>query len=262
MFGLSLREYIELKYGLQIPSVSLETILHDHTQLAFNIIEQLDTRELKILRLFQDYLKNGYYPYFQQFEAIEEFYMTLEQNLHTTLESDLVAIYPHLSGNSIKKIKQLVSYLAQAVPVTPNWQTIRNITEIGDDRTIKTYFKYLEDAHIICSLGAATDKMKRLEHPEKVFLANPNQLYAFATRHPNQGTLRETFFLSNIRPKHHVTSAKNTDFLVDDKHYFEIGGKNKRSDQIKGQANACLALDDIEHGTANRIPLWLLGFLY
>lgn len=262
MYGLSFREFIELKYGILIPSISLEKILVEHTRLAFSITEKLEAHQLKILRLFQDYLEYGYYPYFQQFESVVEFYMTLEQNLHTTLESDLVAIYPHLSGNSIKKMKQLVTYLAQTVPFTPNWQTIKKITEIGDDRTVKTYFKYLEDAHIISSCKAATDKMKRLEQTEKVFLANPNQLYALASRHPNRGTLRETFFLSNLRPKHRVAAAKNTDFLVDDKHYFEVGGKNKGSEQIKGQANAYLALDDIEHGTANRIPLWLLGFLY
>jgi hypothetical protein len=104
--------------------------------------------------------------------------------------------------------------------------------------------------------------MKRLEDPEKIFLANTNQLYAFATAHPNIGTVRETFFLSNLRPIHNVTMAKNTDFLVDQKYSFEVGGKNKTSEQIKDCERAYLALDDIEHGTKARVPLWLFGFLY
>jgi len=42
------------------------------------------------------------------------------------------------------------------------------------------------------------------------------------------------------------------DFLVEGKYTFEIGGKNKSFNQIK----------DLEIGFANKIPLWLFGFLY
>lgn len=253
LYGLSFHEFIELKYGLELPTYKLEEILSRHTEIAFGMIGQLEGRKLKILKLFKEYLEYGYYPYFRLFESIAEFKMTIEQNLHTTLESDLVAIYPHLTGNSVKKIKQLVIYLTQAVPFTPNWQTIKKITDIGDDRTLKAYFKYLEDASIISTLLSG-----------KIFLANTNQLFAFASAHPNIGTVRETFFLSNLRPLHTVTAARETDFLVDQTYSFEVGGKkkNKKLDQIKGQKEGYLAVDDIEHGVGSRIPLWLFGFLY
>ncbi len=136
------------------------------------------------------------------------------------------------------------------------------MTDIGDDRTLKTYFKYLEDAYIIAAIESGTEKMKRIEDPEKIFLANSNQLYAFAAMHPNEGTLRETFFLSSLRPLHQVATTKNVDFLVDRKHYFEVGGKNKGSRQLKEHDEGYLAVDDIEHGAERRIPLWLFGFLY
>lgn len=262
MFGLSLREFIGIKYGLDFSAYSLEEILLGHTQLAYGIIEKLETKQLKILKLFGEYVEYGYYPYFKTFESIDEFKITIEQNLHTTLESDLVAIYPHLTGNSIKKIKQLIIYLAQAVPFIPNWQMIKKITDIGDDRTLKTYFKYLQDASIIQMLESGSDKIKKIEDPEKIFLANPNQLYAYCSLHPNMGTVRETFFLSALRPYYNTAATKNTDFIVDHKHYFEVGGKNKGSKQIKGLDNGYLALDDIEHGAEKRIPLWLFGFLY
>jgi uncharacterized protein len=262
MFGLSLREFIELKYDLQLPVYTLDEILTNHTNLAMRVTDQLAEQKLRILKLFREYLEYGYYPYFRQFQSITEFKMTVEQNLHTTLESDLVAIYPHLTGNSIKKIKQLVTYLAQAVPFTPNWQAIKNITEIADDRTVKTYFKYLEDALIITSLGSSSTKMKQLEDPEKIYLANPNQLFAFAFISPNIGNLRETFFLSSLRPFHHVSTTSNTDFVLDKKIYVEVGGKNKDHKQIRSYDKGYLALDDIELGTGKRIPLWLFGFLY
>lgn len=262
MFGLSLREFIGLKYGLEISAFSLEEILSGHTKLAFSIIQQLGSQNLKILKLFGEYLEYGYYPYFRAFESIDEFKMTVEQNLHTTLESDLVAIYPHLTGNSIKKIKQLIIYLAQTVPFTPNWQAIKKITDIGDDRTLKTYFNYLQDASIIQGLQSASDKMKRMEVPEKIFLANTNQLYAYCSIHPNIGTIRETFFLSSLRPLYDITTARNTDFVVEKKCFFEVGGKNKGPKQLRHHDNGYLALDDIEHGVDKRIPLWLFGFLY
>ncbi len=43
---------------------------------------------------------------------------------------------------------------------------------------------------------------------------------------------------------------------------FEIGGRNKGFEQIKGIPNSYLAIDDIEIGIGKKIPLWLFGFLY
>jgi predicted AAA+ superfamily ATPase len=262
MYGLSFREFIELKYKIELSSYKLDEILSEHSKISIAVLKQLEVKKLKILKLFKEYLEYGYYPYFLDFEAIEEFKLTVEQNLHTTLESDLVAIYPHLTGNSIKKIKQLVIYLSQAVPFTPNWQAIKKITEIGDDRTVKTYFKYLEDASIITTLSSGSQKMKSLEDTEKIFLSNTNQLFAFGTRHPNIGTLRETFFISNLRPMYDVSLARSTDFLVDQKYFVEVGGKNKTSEQVRNIERSFFALDEIEHGVKGRIPLWLFGFLY
>jgi hypothetical protein len=50
--------------------------------------------------------------------------------------------------------------------------------------------------------------------------------------------------------------------MVNDKYLFEIGGKNKNFLQIKDIKDSFLALDDIEIGFKNKIPLWLFGFLY
>jgi hypothetical protein len=60
---------------------------------------------------------------------------------------------------------------------------------------------------------------------------------------------------------HSVTYADQTDFCIDGKYYFEIGGKNKTTRQIKNLNNADLALDNPATGFRNEIPLWLFGFL-
>lgn len=261
MYGLSLREFIELKYQLQLPTFHLDEMLKSHTTHAFDIIDLLRKKNLKILKIFKDYLQQGYYPYFREFELSNEFKITLEQNLHTTIESDLVAIYPYLTGNSVKKIKQLIAYIAESVPFTPNWRKIKQIIQIGDDRTLKTYFKYLEDAYVIRMLEIQTSRLKRLELPEKIFLSNPNQLYTL-TAQPNIGNLRETFFLSMLTPGHQMTGARNADFCINGDMFIEIGGKNKDFSQLHDLEKGFLGVDDIEHGAGKRIPLWLFGFLY
>ena len=62
--------------------------------------------------------------------------------------------------------------------------------------------------------------------------------------------------------QHTLKIPQKGDFLVDDKMLFEIGGKNKNFSQIKNIKNSFLAIDDIEIGFGNRIPLWIFGFLY
>jgi len=76
------------------------------------------------------------------------------------------------------------------------------------------------------------------------------------------GTIRETFFESQLNVAHHLRLPPNGDFLVDEKYIFEIGGKNKSAKQIKNLPESFTVLDDIENGVFNQIPLWLFGFLY
>jgi 5'(3')-deoxyribonucleotidase len=52
------------------------------------------------------------------------------------------------------------------------------------------------------------------------------------------------------------------DYLIDDLYVFEVGGASKTFKQIKDIPNSYLALDEIEFGTGNIIPLYLFGFLY
>jgi len=190
------------------------------------------------------------------------YYLLVEQNLHTTIESDLVAIYPSLTGNRVRKIKQLLSFIARSVPFTPNWSKLKSILEIGDLRTLKTYFKYLEDAEVVQTVPKATKKMQKLEAPEKIYLNNPNQMYALSYDQHNTGTVRETFFLNMLSTRHEVTLPMRGDFLVENLYLFEIGGRKKSFHQLEKNENAYLACDDIESGIGAKIPLWLFGFLY
>jgi hypothetical protein len=76
------------------------------------------------------------------------------------------------------------------------------------------------------------------------------------------GTIRETFFHSQVRVLHDIKLSQNGNFLVDGKYTFKIGGKSKKIKQIQELADAYIVSDDIEKGAFNQIPLWIFGFLY
>ena len=259
MKGMSFREFIEMKMGMELEPFSLEKILKEHQPIAQNITDKLAEKNEKILPLFKAYLEIGYYPYYFEYNNKEQFYMALEQNIHTTIESDLLAVYPSLTGNSIKKLKSLLKVISASVPFVPDMKKLKNIIGVGDERTLKNYLKYLEDAGLIKMLMKHSKGLASIEKPEKIYLDNTNLLF---TSKAEVGTVRETFFMNQLSKEHVLIAPKNGDFLVDDNLIFEVGGKNKSFKQIKDMQNFFVASGEIERGFGNKIPLWLFGFLY
>ena len=263
MYGMSFREYIGMNRSIYFDSLTLDAIVTGHQQAACAIVEELEKNGLKVLALFKEYLECGYYPYFLEYEDKTQFYMTLDQNIHATLEGDLLAIHQSLNGASIRKIKKLLSIISSLVPFTPDMKQLKTLLGIGDERTLKTYLKYLEDAGVIMTISRSGKGLRELEKPEKVYLNNPNLYHALAgDKAPGIGAMRETFFLNMLGVNHSVSVPVKGDFLVNDEITFEVGGKNKDSSQIQNTENAWLALDNIEIGQGIRIPLWLFGYLY
>jgi len=259
MWGMSFREFIEMSSGIELSVNSLEEILADHVRIAHDVADAL--REKKVLVLFKAYLRHGYYPFFFEDHDEAVFRQLLNQNLHTTLESDLIAVQPALTGNSIKKITKLLQIISTSVPFSPDLTKLTELTEVGDQRTLKTYLKYLEDCGLIMSLSRSGRGLRELEKPEKIYLNNPNLIYSFAPD-SDTGAIRETFFLNMVGTRHSIIAPDRGDFFVDDTYLFEIGGRNKDFSQIKDIKYSFLAVDDIEKGFGKKIPLWLFGFLY
>ena len=259
MKGMSFREFIEIKLNIKLESFKLARLLEEHQTIAQNIIDTLSEQKEHILPLFKEYLSVGYYPYYFEYNNKEQFYMALEQNIHTTIESDLLAIYPSLTGNSIKKLKSLLKVISASVPFIPDMKKLKNIVGVGDERTLKNYLKYLEDAGLIKMLMKSSKGLGSIEKPEKIYLDNSNLLF---TTNADIGTVRETFFMNQLTKEHQLIAPKNGDFLVDEKFTFEVGGKNKSFKQIKDMNHSFVASDEIERGFGNRVPLWLFGYLY
>jgi predicted AAA+ superfamily ATPase len=263
MTGLSFREYIDLVLDISSKPLSLEFILEQHEKSTANIIESVESAGAKILALFKEYLRFGYFPYFQEFKDESIYHITLEQSIHTTIESDLLAVYPELSGRSIQKLKKLLTVISESVPFVPDLKRLKKLVEIGDERTLKNYLKYLEDGGTIILLPKRGTGLKGMAKPEKIYLNNPNQIYAISNKgKENIGNIRETFFAGMLGGIHRISVPKRGDFFVEGSYTFEIGGRNKGFEQIRDIPDSYLAIDDIEMGIGNKIPLWLFGFLY
>ncbi len=263
MDGFSFREYLELRLTLELPVLGVDEVLQGHERHAADVVERLKGKEAKVLALFRDYLQVGYYPYFLEYQDVDLFRMTLEQNVHTAIESDLVALHPSLTGSSIARIKRLLAVIAASVPFTPDFSELRRLLDIADDRTLKTYLGHLEDAGLIMSLRRASSGLRSMGKTEKIYLGDPNQIYALCTAgQANIGNLRETFFCRMVSAVSPVTAAEKGDFMIKGRTVVEVGGRSKTLRQLRGQQATFLAVDDVEIGVGNRIPLWLFGFLY
>ncbi|HOW26294.1 MAG TPA: AAA family ATPase [Bacteroidales bacterium] len=251
--GLSLREYIRFTGGPEFPVLRLQQILHNHRTLAETVWSRI-----KPIQKFNEYLQYGYFPFAS--ENIATYHLRLKEIINIVMETDLPYM-AEIEYSKIDKVKQLLYIISQSVPFKPNMIKLAERTGIARN-TLKNYLRYLAEAGLIHLLYSSSKGISLLTKPEKIYMANPNLLFALAAAQADKGNLRETFFINQLSVDHDVQYPQQGDFLVDDKYIFEVGGRNKKLSQIKGLTDAYLALDDIESGLANHIPLWLFGFLY
>ncbi len=246
MQGLSFREYLQLFHQIAIPTFTLDEILS----------HKVATPQLAHpLPLFFDYLKRGYYP----FALEQDFDLKLMQVINQTLESDIPA-YATMNVSTGRKLKQLMSIVADSVPFKPNMSKISEMLAVSRNN-IADYLLYMEDAGMVSQLRFETKGIRGLGKVDKVYLDNTNLVCNLSKDNPNKGNIRETFFMNQLRVAYPIVSSKIADFTID-AFDFEIGGKNKSSKQINTAANGFVVKDDIETGFLNTIPLWHFGLLY
>lgn len=251
--GLSFREYLSLIKAHDFPIFTLEEILKNNEQISAEIASKI-----KPFEFFDDYLSFGYYPYF--LEGKDDYFNRLNETLNMILEVEL----PMLRGLEIAyipRIKKLLAIIGESAPFIPNITQLA--AKIGISRqTLLIYLKYLEDAKLINQLYKKSRGLSVLEKPEKILMENTNLIELFNGENANTGSRRETFVLNQLLHSHKVDFSEESDFFVDSKYTFEVGGKNKKRKQIQEIPDSYIIADDIEFGTDRRIPIWLLGFMY
>ena len=150
--------------------------------------------------------------------------------------------------------------LANSVPFKPNYSKLSRELEIGRNQ-LPEYIDYLEKTRLFNGLKEKGASDTIIQKVEKLYLNNSNIAYAISDSKPDEGNIRETLFLTWMRETHLVTASKISDFEIDGI-TFEVGGKNKKGQQVKDAAIAYLVKDGIEYAVGNSIPIWMFGFVY
>lgn len=250
--GMSFREYLLYEGLYGISPLSLEDLLENHIDVAMEI-----TSRIKVLSAFERYCMIGYYPFYK--EIRKSFEQRLNGVVNQILESDYPAI-EEVTISTIRKTRKMLMLLAETVPQKVNMSQLFRELETDRNQGLKM-LSVLQRSGLVNLLGDDAKSINKMSKPEKIYLNNTNLMYALTTQ-VNTGTLRETFFLNQMACKHDVCYPQQGDFLIDHKYLFEVGGKGKNFEQIKDIPDSYLAIDGIEIGSRNRIPLWMFGLLY
>ena len=246
MQGLSFREYLILFHQLEVPAYSMEEILHNKVVIP---------HVTHPLPLFHDYLQRGYYPFAQE----RDYEILLRQVVNQTMEVD-IPLYAGMNASTGRKLKKLLSVIAQSVPFKPVMDSIATIVGVSRN-VLPDYFLYMEQAGMIGQLRDDTGGIRGIGKVEKVYLDNTSLAYILGGTATDIGNIRETFFYNQMRVTTDVISSRISDFQIDGR-TFEVGGKNKGKKQLSGASDGYVVKDDIEFGSGNTIPLWAFGLTY
>jgi uncharacterized protein len=251
--GLSFREYLEFQTGAILPQLTLPEILHHNEAIFSNWSDSI-----KPFVWFREYLKTGYYPFFQ--EQPDTYYQKIREITNMILEIEL-PLLRKVEVSYVYRIRQLLNIISQSVPFVPNISALSS--KMGIERsTLLAYLHYLDEVKLCLNLYKEAGGVSKLQKPQKVYLENPNLFYALSGDTGNIGAIRETFFANQVSYRHRIQYSEKGDFRVDDQFTFEIGGANKTRRQIHDLSESRVVADDIEWGRNHKIPLWMFGCLY
>lgn len=249
--ALSFREFLEIETSISFNALALEEVINNHLTLSSQV-----AGKIRPIEYFLKYIKYGAYPFY--LESIENYPMKLLEVINLTIESDLPAIF-NIESGKLDKLKKLLYMLCTTPPLELN--KVKLSSAIGTSwPTISKYLALMSKAALIHQIRGGAG-MRTVNKPSKLLLDNPNMFQVLCAQ-PNIGSLRESFFVSQLSHAHHLHYHDKADFIVDDTFVFEIGGPGKTRKQIKNHDAAYIIQDNIEAGSSNEIPLWAFGFLY
>jgi predicted AAA+ superfamily ATPase len=247
--GFSFREYLNLINGKQFPVYELHEILQNHRPIAKEIAEQM---KQKLQTDFRDYLHHGFYPFFLEKRNYSE---NLLKTMNMTLEVDVLYIR-QIEQRYLPKLRKLLYLISLEAPCTPNISQLSKELDMSR-ATVMNYIKYLADARLVNLLYDVGEKFPK--KPSKVFIYNTNLLHVINQKQVNVLSECKTFFFNQMQKNSLVSEGtKYADFTIDHEHHFCI----RAGRTFKNNPDYYYALNEIETGEENIIPIWLFGFLY
>lgn len=250
--GFSFREFLNLITSNNFKAYTFDEIMSNHAEIAATICSKV-----KPLAYFRDYVHHGYYPFFLEKRNFSE---NLLKTVNMMLEIDVLSIR-QIEQSYLSKLRKLLYLLSLTSPGKPNISQLSVDCEISR-ATVTNYLEYLKDARLINMLYREGEEFPK--KPDMVYMHNTNLMFALRPRQIEEQSLRETFFYNQL---HHNDSKlkkwnKPGGFIVkseENKYTFKIEGSKAKS---KKKTDTFYAIEMMEEGEDNIIPLWLFGFMY
>lgn len=245
--GFSFREYLNLMAGTDFPAVSFDEVMRDHALIAKDICSKM-----KPMAYFQDYLHHGFYPFFLEKRNFSE---NLLKTMNMMLEVDVLYI-KQIEQSYLPKLRKLLYLLATTAPCTPNVSQLSKDIETSR-ATVMNYIKYLADARLVNMLYREGESFPK--KPAKVYMYNSNLMYPIRPMAVNPQAVRESFFYNQLLKDNKINEGtRNAVFKVNHAYDFRV----EENMRVRNNPDLYYAIDKVEVGADNLIPLWLFGFLY
>lgn len=245
--GFSFREYLNLMAGTDFPAVSFDEVMRDHALIAKDICSKV-----KPMAYFQDYLHHGFYPFFLEKRNFSE---NLLKTMNMMLEVDVLYI-KQIEQSYLPKLRKLLYLLATTAPCTPNVSQLSKDIETSR-ATVMNYIKYLADARLVNMLYREGESFPK--KPAKVYMYNSNLMYPIRPMAVNPRAVRESFFYNQLLKDNKINEGtRNAVFKVNRAYDFRV----EENMRVRNNPDLYYAIDKVEVGADNLIPLWLFGFLY
>ena len=251
--GLSFREYLRFYHGIELPVFKLEEILSNPDAICTRVCEACHPQPL-----FESYLRAGYYPFYDG--DVEDYYSRIENVVNFIIDQEMTEFCGVDPANT-RKLKAMLMFLCDNVPYEVNIAKLASYLELNK-ATVLSYLSGMKKAELLHLLNSSNVSVTKMQKPDKIYVHNPNILYALGSRE-NIGTVRECFFVNQLSKGHTVEYGKTSgDFLIDGRITVEVGGKDKSFEQIADIPDSYVFADEMEFPVGKKLPLWLAGFLY
>ena len=252
--GLSFREYLAFRHQHYFPIIPFNELVEYNRIPGDKVLNRI-----RPLQYFDDYLRLGYYP--AGYEGEMDSVVWIKELLARILEGDFTAVH-HIDYESILKIKRILMILAENGPLKPNIEKLADQVGTTRDSLLK-FLKYMHKAGLIGWLTGGQEDINYVNKPDRLCLNHPNLIRALYGDNAESSNIYESFLLNQLRVSHQVNLTIEGDFLIDQEYVFELTWSNaKRKRKSEGSILKYEISPGAEKRDTNKLPLWMIGFLY
>lgn len=256
----SFREYLELKYAIQIDWLSIDDLINNSSKISFELYKKHNN----IITLFKEYNEIGEL-WFSIIGEKYDYRDKLENIINKIIYEDISSFY-NLKTENIYYFFDILKFIANSSPSQINYSNIAKLLKTTTN-TVKSYVEILIEIWFLNAIWKEWKISIQLRKTKKIYFELVNFLDIFFDD-INQSnyiwTIRESIVASILKKHGIIYYPEKWDILFiynNTKYIFEIWWSNKKNKQIKDIENSFLIKDDINFWEKNQIPIWLLGFL-